>query len=97
MTRSMLGNPHSCIQLGNGFFYGLYRRMILSTLTIFSVVGKAHCNPTDRPTCSTAPFHLDFCTADCYVMRLQVTRDTHLFPISSPGQAAKQQTGPRGK
>ena len=40
----------------------------LTTLAIFSVVGKAYCNPTDRPTCSTAPFHLDFGTADCYVM-----------------------------
>ena len=69
----------------------------LTTLAIFSVVGKAHCDPTDRPTCSTAPFHLDFGTANSYVMRLQVTRDSHLFPISSPGQAAKQQTGHREK
>ena len=69
----------------------------LTTLAIFSVVGKAHCNPTDRPTCSTAPFHLDFCTANSYVMGLKVTRDSHLFPISSPGQAAKQQTGHREK
>ena len=51
----------------------------LTTLAIFSVVGKAHCDPTDRPTCSTAPFHLDFGTADCYVMRLR----SHVTPISS--------------
>ena len=30
LNRFMLGNPHSFIQLGNGFFYGLHQRMILS-------------------------------------------------------------------
>ena len=30
LTLFMLGNSDSCIQLGNGFFYGLHQCMILS-------------------------------------------------------------------